>query len=522
MIQLHRLEGFFWVAKTGGYARAARAFPYPITQPAVHQQVKKLESELELQLFERVAKDRMQLTAAGQRLFDFCAPFFQGLPAVVRSLQSGEYEGTLTIHAAGTMLRHLLPSWLKRLQRKHPGIQVELAERLTSDLTGLRNGDADLVVDYLHEVPDDLCVMQVGLLRAFVVLPSTHPAAKKKRVQLSDFQDETFVSYTPGTLPHGLQMQALADHSVNVKSSISIGTADAILGFVESGGNHLTLPLPLPTTDEAAQVVADNLRRISSLVPHVAFENWAGFFAADPAEHDPGFFHAICETSGASMLLDLHNVQTHCHNTGADPDAYVDALDLSRVVEIHIAGGSWSEPKWVPSGRVFRLDGHDGPVTDWEWQTLARILPRCTNLQGVTLERLPHTLEAQQVPGFVAEFERLRALVDAAVSEDHGSAGQAAVLSEATDLEAWEVRILEALDALEPDVGLDTDALRITGRIVQKLRFERLCTDPELARWFATDPRGFVQAFKAYHRAVPPRFVWATDEVAAFRQTLSG
>ena len=57
MIQLHRLEGFFWVAKTGGYARAARAFPYPITQPAVHQQVKKLESELELQLFERVAKD---------------------------------------------------------------------------------------------------------------------------------------------------------------------------------------------------------------------------------------------------------------------------------------------------------------------------------------------------------------------------------------------------------------------------------------------------------------------------------
>ena len=34
---LHRLEGFFWVARTGGYARAARAFPYPITQPAVRR-----------------------------------------------------------------------------------------------------------------------------------------------------------------------------------------------------------------------------------------------------------------------------------------------------------------------------------------------------------------------------------------------------------------------------------------------------------------------------------------------------
>ena len=53
MIQLHRLEGFYWVARTGGYARAARAFPYPLTQPAVHQQVRKLEEDLGARLFER-------------------------------------------------------------------------------------------------------------------------------------------------------------------------------------------------------------------------------------------------------------------------------------------------------------------------------------------------------------------------------------------------------------------------------------------------------------------------------------
>jgi len=43
MVGIHRLEGFYWVARTGGYASAARAFPYPISQPGVHQQVKKLE-----------------------------------------------------------------------------------------------------------------------------------------------------------------------------------------------------------------------------------------------------------------------------------------------------------------------------------------------------------------------------------------------------------------------------------------------------------------------------------------------
>ena len=56
MIQLHRLEGFYWVARSGGYARAARAFPYPITQPAIHQQGKKLETGLGVALRERVGR----------------------------------------------------------------------------------------------------------------------------------------------------------------------------------------------------------------------------------------------------------------------------------------------------------------------------------------------------------------------------------------------------------------------------------------------------------------------------------
>ena len=103
MIQIQRLEGFYWVAFTGGYARAARAFPYPISQPAVHQQVSKLQRELETTLFERVAKDRVRLTPAGRHLFDFVAPFYEGLPAVVRSLKGAEHGGEIHIQAASLL-----------------------------------------------------------------------------------------------------------------------------------------------------------------------------------------------------------------------------------------------------------------------------------------------------------------------------------------------------------------------------------------------------------------------------------
>jgi DNA-binding transcriptional LysR family regulator len=71
-----------------GYAAAARAFPYPLTQPAVFQQVRKLEDELGVRLFERVGKAELRLTAAGRQLYDHAAPFFERLPAVERALKA--------------------------------------------------------------------------------------------------------------------------------------------------------------------------------------------------------------------------------------------------------------------------------------------------------------------------------------------------------------------------------------------------------------------------------------------------
>lgn len=235
MIQLHRLEGFYWVARTEGYARAARAFPYPITQPAVHQQVKKLEGDLGVSLFERVGKDRMALTPAGRRLYEFVRPFFESLPGVVRSLQEGEYGGELRIRTANLILRGLMPNWLKRLQRGYPNVQVILEETLSPAIEDLRRGEADLVVDHIPDVPDDVATMQVATVRPFVVMPRAHPMARRKRVPLTALAEDTFISYSPGLIARELQFEALSQQGISPPRSLAASTADAILGFVESG-----------------------------------------------------------------------------------------------------------------------------------------------------------------------------------------------------------------------------------------------------------------------------------------------
>ncbi len=242
MIQLHRLEGFFWVAKTGGYARAARAFPYPITQPAVHQQVRKLEDELGLELFERVAKDRVRPTPAGRALMQFVQPFFEGLPAALRAVRAGAGAGELVVYCEPLLLRLLLPRWIKRMQRRAPDTCIDLHELREIDVSLLRRGDADLLVCYLPEVPDDIATQVVATLRPFLVVSADHPRAANKRLRPKDLAGEPFVAYNRGTVEHDLQMGALAEFGVRPERLLFASSADAILGFVASGLGYSLVP----------------------------------------------------------------------------------------------------------------------------------------------------------------------------------------------------------------------------------------------------------------------------------------
>lgn len=235
MIDLHRVAGFHLVATQGGYARAARAAPYPITQPALHQQVKKLEAEVGMQLLERVGKDTMKPTPAGAHLLAFVAPFLRDLPAVVRRLRTGEFDGALSIQAESLLIRQLLPGWLLALRKQRPHCQLQLQEMLRGDVAPLRSGAADAIVAYLPEIPDDIASQVVAELHPCLVVPRERAPARGRPPRLADLADVPFLAYPTGTRPHTLQMQGLASVGLAPTQVIALDTADTILGYVESG-----------------------------------------------------------------------------------------------------------------------------------------------------------------------------------------------------------------------------------------------------------------------------------------------
>ena len=245
-MQLHRLEGFYYVAVHGGYARAARAFPYPITQPGVHQQVRKLERELGVELFERTAKDRVRPTAAGKHLFRFCSPFFRQLPGVVSAMRAGSYGGRVAIDASGLVLTQLLPGWVRQLREKRPDISVDICEVQTPEFTRLDSGTADLIVDYVPSVPVGYQSQQVAVGSAYVIVPRDHPAAAGGRVRIARLKDMPLVCYHPELRQHDLQLRAVRTYIGEPVGTVSASSVQAICALVQAGLGYSIVPWLAP------------------------------------------------------------------------------------------------------------------------------------------------------------------------------------------------------------------------------------------------------------------------------------
>lgn len=240
MINLNRLEGFYWVAREGGYSAAARACPRDITQPAIHQQVRRLEEELEVELLERAGHRRVRLTAAGARLYAYCRAFFEGLPDVMASLH-GERR-RLRIEAAGLVIHRLLPSWLQRVRRARHDLELEVGELDSPDLDRLRSGELDLIIDHLPSVPPDITTHQVAVAHPFIVVPRGHPHDGGLPALLASLEPTPLVCYPPSFEQHALQMAAVRENIGEPTQTIAASSVEVILSFVAAGLGYSIVP----------------------------------------------------------------------------------------------------------------------------------------------------------------------------------------------------------------------------------------------------------------------------------------
>jgi uncharacterized protein (UPF0276 family) len=146
------------------------------------------------------------------------------------------------------------------------------------------------------------------------------------------------------------------------------------LSWSVTGGAYLNHLLPLPYTDEALAVVANNVARAQDrLGRRLLLENPSGYLRfRGSSMSEPEFLNLLAKRTGCGLLCDVNNVYVTCVNLGGDPAAWLDALDRTAVGEIHLAGHAVNDA----DGRSILIDDHGSRVSDPVWDLFAHALGR--------------------------------------------------------------------------------------------------------------------------------------------------
>ncbi|MGD8529342.1 MAG: LysR family transcriptional regulator [Syntrophobacterales bacterium] len=184
-MEWQQVIGFYQVAKLGSFTKAAKATFR--TQPALSQQIKALEEELDCHLFERIGKRKLRLTSAGERFLTFAESILENYDSLRADLNElkGSQKGRLKIAAPFTTLYHLFPEVLKEYTERFPQVELTILDRSQQTVIELvKSGDIDFGFTVESEVPGDLATLRWKKVETALMTPMGHPLATGKRVTL--------------------------------------------------------------------------------------------------------------------------------------------------------------------------------------------------------------------------------------------------------------------------------------------------------------------------------------------------
>lgn len=193
-MNLLQLEYFEAAARYQHFTQAAKTLN--VAQPALSRQIRQLENELGLPLFDRVGRG-VRLTDAGQSLLTHVVRMLaerDNIQRDMRALRQLE-AGTVALGFLHSIGAHLLPGALADFRAAYPSIGFTLHEGPGHDLLQrVQQGDLDLAI--VSPVPQaEHGLESMELLREDLVaaVPPTHRLARQREIHLSDLKEESFI-----------------------------------------------------------------------------------------------------------------------------------------------------------------------------------------------------------------------------------------------------------------------------------------------------------------------------------------
>jgi len=253
-----QLKAFVTIVKSGSLGLAAESLH--VTQPALSRIIRRLETQLGVQLFERRSTG-MELTSFGHALLPHATFLSEEAVLAIEQINSlrGLGQGTIRVGAVASAAIMLLPAVLEKVLGQWPNLHVQITEAVEDVLTAaLTNNAIDVAIaGPIHESEDIVLVAEHTFTDRYSVISSaTNPLQQRRELSMQDVADIPWVMPSAEAEPRR-QFNALVARLGVASPRIAVETrSPSVIKAMVAKTNFLGwLPEPLFAAEQAAGLI---------------------------------------------------------------------------------------------------------------------------------------------------------------------------------------------------------------------------------------------------------------------------
>jgi LysR family cys regulon transcriptional activator len=227
---------YIWEVANHGLNVSATAESLFTSQPGVSKQIRMLEDELDVQIFQRNGKHLTEITPAGRIIIEMAGEILDKVEGVKRVADefSNKRQGSLSIATTHTQARYVLPDIIEDFIKLYPEISLHMHQGTPVQISELASkGTVDFAIaTEALELFDNLIMMPCYRWNRSVIVSHEHPLANETSLTLEKLAEYPLVTYVFGFTGRSQLDQAFQKANLSPKIFFTASDADVIKTYV--------------------------------------------------------------------------------------------------------------------------------------------------------------------------------------------------------------------------------------------------------------------------------------------------
>lgn len=241
-MDIRSLKTFVLVSELSSFTKAAEVLGY--AQSTVSSQIKQLEEELDVQLFERINRT-VSLTERGKDTLKYAHQMIQLANDMKEEKDKSDgIRGHIRLVTADSMCKELLGEAFLQFHKKYPDVTVKFMTAGTSEMMRLLNhNEVDLIYTLdNHLYSTEYVIAHEEKVGVHFIAAKDHPFSKRREVTIKELLKEDIILTEKGMSYRRILDEKLATMSIEITPVLETGNADQICWLVSQGLGISLLP----------------------------------------------------------------------------------------------------------------------------------------------------------------------------------------------------------------------------------------------------------------------------------------